>query len=551
MTFVAAKAFPCANTQASYQCDFSDLAYAAGDTLILFVVTNTTSGNAATISGSWTDQSDMAKLTGDARIYSKTAVASEPIVTVSNSHNSRGASAILVLRGETPDWAGVVQAYNAASTDTPGVAAKTLAAGVKGYAFGWMRSSSWASGDGWTAVTNWTERADSIGYGSGGSAALITEWTGSGNIPATSWVTAPNAATSANGGSFVLTTTATGHSGTISQSDGGTVSETGRKGGTTAAAAISAGLGSASVSGKRTAKATPVESAGAQLTFTGSQSKQRTFNQVGGMSGSPGIQGSKLQPNQAALGFSTGVQAVMRKDATAAGVTDSEGARLTFTGFVTLPLGRSGTFISSDGGAFTVAVARSGHAGPSVLSAGAQVAFTGQRQQTRVISLTGGGTATFAGRKTGRGVLSLLAGSVAVPAPWTGSSSLPAVETHAGNFVLSAGGDFRSTSPSEWVLFVLGKSQDDHQRTFSAPYPAKGLWKRVAPPHSAIGLLLFRDGRVMEVTSLGGSDEWDADFVIATGQWYGKRTDWQAQVLTDAGYTLTTIDKTSGLAGVA
>ena len=551
MTFVAAKAFPCANTQASYQCDFSDLAYAAGDTLILFVVTNTTSGNAATISGSWTDRSDMAKLTGDARIYSKTAVASEPIVTVSNSHNSRGASAILVLRGETPDWAGIVQAYNAASTDTPAVAAKTLAAGVKGYAFGWMRSSSWVSGDGWSAATGWTERADSIGYGSGGSAALVTEYTGGGNIPATSWVTSPTAATSANGGSFVMTTTATGHSGTISQSDGGTVAETGRKGATTSAASISAGLGSASISGKRTAKAAPVESAGAQLTFTGSQSKQRTFNQVGGMSGSPGIQGSKLQPNQAALGFSTGVQAVMRKDARSPAVVESSGAQTTFTGFVTLPLARTGTFIESDGGTFTVAVARSNHTGTAVLHAGSNQSFTGQRQQARVISLTGGGTFAFAGRKGGRGVVSLLGGTVAVPPPWTAVSNLPPTESHAGSFVLSAGGDFRSTSPSEWVQFVMTKTQDDHRRVPDGNYPGRGLWKRVTPPRSPIGLLLFRDGRVIEVASVGGAQEWDADFVIANGQWYGRKTDWQALVLAGAGYTLTPIDKTSGLAGVA
>lgn len=546
MTFVAAKAFPCANTQASYQCDFSDLAYQAGDELILFVVTNTTSGNAATLSGSWTDRSDMAKLTGDARVYSKTAVASEPIVTISNSHNSRGAALIVVLRGETPDYAGITQLYDAASTDSPSVAAKTLAAGTKAYAFAWMRSSSWVSGDGWDTKTGWTERADSIGYGNGGCAALGTEYTGGGNVPATTFTTT-TAVTTANGGSFLLTTTATGHSGSISESDGGAVAETGRKGATTAAAGISAGMGSAAISGKRVAKATPVESAGAQLTFTGSQAKQRTFNQVGGATAGS-ITANKQQPNQAAIGFSTSMQAVMRKDATGAPV-ESDGAQLVFTGFVTLPLARSGTFISSDGGAFTVSVARSGHAGAFALHAGAQVSFTGQRQQARIISLTGGPTAVFAGRKGTRGVLALLGGDVGTL--WSAVSNLPPVEIHAGGFVLSAGGDFRTTSPSEWVQFVLGKYQDNHRRVPPGPYPAKGLWKRVTPPLSSYGLLLFRDGRVVEVTDLGSADEWDADYVIATGFWYGKVGDWQAQVLAGAGYTLTPIDKTSGLAGVS
>lgn len=550
MTFVAAKGFPSPNNPSSYQCDFSDLAYAAGDELILLVVDNTTNSNVTTISGSWTKQAEDSVLTGHVVIYSKTAVASEPIVTVSNSHVSRGASALLVLRGETPDYAGIVKLLNSGSTDTPSVASKTIAAGSKAYAFVWMRSSSWVSGDGWSAATNWTERADAIGYGNGGCAALITELTGVQNVPATDWVTAPDAVTTANGGTLLLVTTATTHTGTVTESDGGSFTASGRKGATTAAPAITAGLSAASISAKRTAKAVPVESAGAQLTFTGSQSKQRTFNQVGGMSGSPGVAGSKSQPNQAALGFSTGVQAVMRKDATSGPVAESSGAQLVFTGFVTLPLARTGSFIESDGGTVTVAVARSGHTGQPQLHAGAQVAFTGSRQQARVIFLTGGGSFTVAGRKGGRGVVSLLAGTVAVPTPWVGVSNLPAVEAHSGVFVLSAGGDFRSTSPTEWVRFVLGKSQDDHQRVPAGDYPGKGLWRRVPPVRSVIGLLLFRDGRVVEVTSLGGSDEWDADFVIGNGQWYGKRSEWQAGVLAGAGYTLTPIDKTSGLVGV-
>jgi hypothetical protein len=83
------------------------------------------------------------------------------------------------------------------------------------------------------------------------------------------------------------------------------------------------------------------------------------------------------------------------------------------------------------------------------------------------------------------------------------------------------------------VELVFDKTFDDHIR------PRYRLWQRFHFPQTQYGLYLYQDGRVIE------TDTWFTDgYVAADDRAQGgiiniyEDTDWQVQVLTDAGYTL-------------
>jgi len=69
--------------------------------------------------------------------------------------------------------------------------------------------------------------------------------------------------------------------------------------------------------------------------------------------------------------------------------------------------------------------------------------------------------------------------------------------------------------------------------------PYSPLWERFQYPVTPAGLLLFTDGRVKIVDTFYDPDYLAADDRILGGHgWHTRDDSWQAQVLTDAGYTL-------------
>jgi hypothetical protein len=88
------------------------------------------------------------------------------------------------------------------------------------------------------------------------------------------------------------------------------------------------------------------------------------------------------------------------------------------------------------------------------------------------------------------------------------------------------------------VQLVWNAPIDDH------PRPRKPLWERFAYPQTRLGLLVWRDGTVLETDTLERVEEYGADLVIS-GVWYGQSTDWPVAVLTAAGYTLVSIPATN------
>jgi hypothetical protein len=86
------------------------------------------------------------------------------------------------------------------------------------------------------------------------------------------------------------------------------------------------------------------------------------------------------------------------------------------------------------------------------------------------------------------------------------------------------------------VRLVLEAGIDDHLR------PRHPLWQQVIPPLSQVALWLWQDGTVLMKDHL--PEEWEdqPDDVVGGGHdWRGQDTDWQATVLTNAGYTLVPI----------
>ena len=74
---------------------------------------------------------------------------------------------------------------------------------------------------------------------------------------------------------------------------------------------------------------------------------------------------------------------------------------------------------------------------------------------------------------------------------------------------------------------------DDH------PRPQDWFWRRVRPPVTPVALLLYRDGRVIRVTTLSPDQVVSADYIAGGGYDTLLEPDsWQVQVLTAAGYTL-------------
>lgn len=84
------------------------------------------------------------------------------------------------------------------------------------------------------------------------------------------------------------------------------------------------------------------------------------------------------------------------------------------------------------------------------------------------------------------------------------------------------------------VRLVLEDGIDDHLRP-----KTPRLWLAVVPPLSQVALWLWQDGTVLVKDRL--PEEWEdqPDDVVGAGHdWTGQDTDWQATVLTNAGYTL-------------
>jgi hypothetical protein len=327
-------------------------------------------------------------------------------------------------------------------------------------------------------------------------------------------------------------------------------------------------------------------SGGGDLQTAGTHVRQVNLFLSGGDTDS--VAGSKNDADNSSFAFSTGTDTTTAKDAQAQVVLSGGGA-FTTSAFATFPEVHTGTFLESDGTsspAFTVKVNRprpfgalSGGGGfsatvrkgakvPTVLSGGTSSpgwsAFQSGTNSTS-LSLSGGGALSVVGRKSARAVLPLSGGGAFAVASHRGAQGSVLLRTgntepvwtfvHAdvigqfevGTFVLSGGGQFLTGQVPAvgWVLLEWNVSVDDHPRPHWNP-----LWKRVRMPHTRYGLLLYRDGRVIETPTLERPEEWDADFVISTGQWYGPADDWKAVVLRDAGYTLVSIDASSGLPGV-
>lgn len=110
-------------------------------------------------------------------------------------------------------------------------------------------------------------------------------------------------------------------------------------------------------------------------------------------------------------------------------------------------------------------------------------------------------------------------------------------EVRVGPFAPNFNPAFRPVGrPARFQLDFDG-TVDDHDR----PQPPPGenmLWRRYAYPETQVGLLLFKDGRVVRVASIIGWEASGADDVVAAGYvWKGNETDWQYQVLLEAGYS--------------
>ena len=69
--------------------------------------------------------------------------------------------------------------------------------------------------------------------------------------------------------------------------------------------------------------------------------------------------------------------------------------------------------------------------------------------------------------------------------------------------------------------------------------PYSPLWGRFQYPLTPAGMLLFKDGRVKIVDTFFDPDFAQADDAVLGGHvWYTRDDSWQAQVLSDVGYTL-------------
>lgn len=97
---------------------------------------------------------------------------------------------------------------------------------------------------------------------------------------------------------------------------------------------------------------------------------------------------------------------------------------------------------------------------------------------------------------------------------------------------------FGGGASGEAVRFIFDGSVDDHVRP-QPPPGANHLWQRFHYPESQLGLLLYRDGRVVETASVETWEAILADDVIAAGHvWTGTTADWQYGVLVAAGYII-------------
>lgn len=83
-----------------------------------------------------------------------------------------------------------------------------------------------------------------------------------------------------------------------------------------------------------------------------------------------------------------------------------------------------------------------------------------------------------------------------------------------------------------------GVPRAEHPRRRRGPWI--GLWPRLRFPTTQRGLLVWQDGRVVQVEDWGDLATWeDADAHLLGGyRWEGEDTDWIAQVLVANGYTL-------------
>ena len=84
------------------------------------------------------------------------------------------------------------------------------------------------------------------------------------------------------------------------------------------------------------------------------------------------------------------------------------------------------------------------------------------------------------------------------------------------------------------VELVFDETFDDHIR------PRYRLWQRFHFPQTQHGLYLYRDGRVIKTDTWFDMNLYETADAMAQGGIVNvyEDTDWQVQVLTDAGYTL-------------
>jgi hypothetical protein len=83
------------------------------------------------------------------------------------------------------------------------------------------------------------------------------------------------------------------------------------------------------------------------------------------------------------------------------------------------------------------------------------------------------------------------------------------------------------------VELVFDKTVDDH------PRPQRRFWFRFSYPQSQLAILLYKDGRAVEVTTILTNEALRADAIAAGGhRSVYQDTDWEVGVLTAAGYTL-------------
>lgn len=94
------------------------------------------------------------------------------------------------------------------------------------------------------------------------------------------------------------------------------------------------------------------------------------------------------------------------------------------------------------------------------------------------------------------------------------------------------------------VMLDWPESIDDHPRYSPPPHNlSTRLWRRVRPPETLMEIWLWKDGRTQETTSTLYEDPslstWNggADATARHGFIY-EDTDWEVDVLRNAGYTL-------------